>query len=303
MMKSVLVTIHTDGSNWNPRYVHSLFEPPVTYVKGQLERGAEGKEHWQLYAEAKPAQGLQKWKELLMAPSAHIEGRRGTQQDCINYVSKEDTRLHGPETDFETGTPGIDKGSADDAYKAALEAETFDVALKILKARCPRDFVLYHKNIISTLQHVFEPKWNNMAPELIFTIPKISNDLLIRYSIVIMGTTGLGKTMYALSHFNNPIMISHIDDLKKISPMNDGIVFDDMCFGHWPPNSCIHITDMEHPRSINVKYGTITIPGGLRRIFTTNRPINELFSEKCSLLELQAITRRCHQLHIHQKLF
>lgn len=303
MMRHVLVTISTQEIAWHPQYVPSLFQPPIRYVKAQLELGASGFEHWQLYAEAEPAQSLTSWKELLYAPWAHIERRKGSQRDCINYVSKSDTRLHGPETAFETGSPATCKDSVDDAYKRALKAESYSEAMNIIEEYAPRDFVLYNNQIMNTLQRRFSIPFINKALTFTFTRLRESHDLLAKYSLIITGATNLGKTQYALSHFTYPCLISHIDDLKKITPITDGLVFDDMNFNHWPPNSCIHLTDLELPRSINVKYGTATVPAKLHRIFTTNRPFNELFSKDCSLLELQALQRRCHIIYIENKLY
>lgn len=301
MMKSVLATIHIDGSYWHPHYLE--WKPPITYVKGQLELGLQGSLHWQLYMECKPPQSIKSWKTILMCDHVHLEGRKGSQQDCINYVSKTDTRVHGPETDFEHGTPDIQKDGYEEAYRRALGAESYNAAIQILREKVPRDYVLFNRQIVSTLQTEFKSKWNNNSSNLLFTVPRINQDKLNNNAIVINGPSGIGKTQYALSHFLEPVLLSHIDDLKKITPTTDGIVFDDMNFNHWPPNSCIHLCDMELPRSINVKYGTKEIPQYLKRIFTTNRPFNELWSKDCSLLELQAITRRCHCITFNNKLF
>lgn len=274
MMKSVLATIHIDGNYWHPHYIN--WGPPITFVKGQLELGEQGSVHWQIYAEARPAQGLRKWKELFMNNEMHLEARRGTQTDCINYVTKEDTRIHGPETGFEYGTPAIEKDGYEEAYRQALGAESYNAAIQILKEKTPRDYVLFNQQITRTLEKEFKVQWINNSKNLLFNIPNILPDILSNKAIVINGASGLGKTQYALSHFDNPVLISHIDDIRKINSHTDGIIFDDMNFQHWPPNACIHLCDMELPRSINIKYGTKELRQGLPRIFTTNRNFSEL---------------------------
>lgn len=89
-------------------------------------------------------------------------------------------------------------------------------------------------------------------------------------SVVLMGPSGIGKTTFALAHFINPLLVSHIDDLKSLTPHHDGIVFDDMMFDHMPITAQIHLVDMEFTRSIHARFVTATIPMGTKRIFTCN---------------------------------
>uniref|UniRef100_UPI0040475A0E hypothetical protein n=1 Tax=Shewanella sp. TaxID=50422 RepID=UPI0040475A0E len=112
--------------------------------------------------------------------------------------------------------------------------------------------------------------------------------------VLIIGKSGVGKTAFAKAHFTNPLFVSHIDDLKHLSDVHDGIVFDDMDFKHWPVTSQIHITDYEEGRSINVKHATAYIPCKTRRIFTCN---DVPFS--CH----PAIERRVHRIEFYHNLF
>ncbi len=108
-------------------------------------------------------------------------------------------------------------------------------------------------------------------------------------SWIFFGPPGCGKTSYALSLFENPLLVSHIDQLKFLEPNNhDGIVFDDMNFrgsgehekGRWPVGSCIHLVDTAYHRDINVKHTTAYIPAGMKRIFCTNMPGGQIFPEQ-----------------------
>lgn len=117
--------------------------------------------------------------------------------------------------------------------------------------------------------------------------------------VVLTGDTGTGKTRYALAHFENPLLVSHMDDLKQLKPSHDGIVFDDIGFSHWPLESCIHLCDVALPRTINVKHGSVTIPAGKPRFFTTNREFTGLFPND----EWGALKRRTHVLRVRAPLF
>lgn len=62
---------------------------------GQLEEGHEThNRHYQLYVEAKNPIRFSTWKRL--CPDAHVEPRKGTKEEAIAYVTKEDTRVAGP---------------------------------------------------------------------------------------------------------------------------------------------------------------------------------------------------------------
>lgn len=89
-------------------------------------------------------------------------------------------------------------------------------------------------------------------------------------SHVILGDAGCGKTQFALAHFENALMVSHMDDLLNFNEDNDGIVFDDMDFKHMPRTAQIHILDWDNTRSIHCRYRTATIPKHTKKIFTCN---------------------------------
>ena len=46
------------------------------------------------------------------------------------------------------------------------------------------------------------------------------------------GTAATGKTSWALSQFQRPHLIAQEDDLKSLQPNCDGLVFDELMFGH-----------------------------------------------------------------------
>jgi len=200
------------------------------------------------------------------------------------------------------GTPSLQLTGLNAAYVKALQADTLDQAMSVLKEFAARDYVLYNKAIQDTLRKEFTPKWKPRIG-LVFVIPLVDQGITSTKTIVLTGTSGVGKTQFAISHFKCPLVVSHIDDLKKLNSNTDGLVFDDMNFAHWPPNACIHLCDMELPRSINVKYGTVEIPANLPRFFTSNKPFNEIWSSVMCHEELAAVKRRCYELEFNEPLF
>lgn len=112
--------------------------------------------------------------------------------------------------------------------------------------------------------------------------------------LIIVGESGIGKTTYAINIAPKPcLMVSHIDDLRKFnSSFHKSILFDDVCFNHYPIQSQIHLVDFHCVRSIHIRYGVATIPAGTAKIFTCNEdPID---------LSHPAISRRCQILKCHQ---
>jgi len=91
-------------------------------------------------------------------------------------------------------------------------------------------------------------------------------------SIILTGTTGIGKTTWALSRSPKPaLLVSHMDQLKKFNPtIHKSIIFDDMNFQHLPVTAQIHLVDNDQSRAIHVRYGIVTIPHGITKIFTCN---------------------------------
>lgn len=101
--------------------------------------------------------------------------------------------------------------------------------------------------------------------------PRVANWDRSKYSLVVVGKSGLGKTSYAKSLFKSPCVVTRIDGLKEYSQeKHDGLVFDDMCFEKHAPETQLHLTGVEDEPQLNVKFGTVTIPRGTPRVFVRN---------------------------------
>lgn len=182
------------------------------------------------------------------------------------------------------------------AFQEAYEASTVNEGLAIIKEKRPRDLALHGESIERNLKRAKAQPYEAKFTE--FTHEKIPTNK----AILLYGGTCLGKTHFACSHFKRPLVVSHIDKLKTLSPDNDGIVFDDMAFAHWPVEAVIHLLDEEFDREINVRYGTINIPAHTPKIFTHNK-YNPFYNEDIDDLQKDAIERRLNRVHVHNKLF
>lgn len=67
---------------------------------------SSGRHHWQGYVELKTKRNISGIKKIFKDQNLHIEKRRGPQEACIKYCSKQETRKEGAPIIF-IGTPRI----------------------------------------------------------------------------------------------------------------------------------------------------------------------------------------------------
>lgn len=103
---------------------------------------------------------------------------------------------------------------------------------------------------------------------------------------VLVGGTGIGKTQFALAHFNNPLKITHTDDWNRFDPdYHDGAVVDDVAYNKYEPVKFLHIIEMRTSAGVRFLYGNNVIPANFRKIFTINN--REKFWPETATKELQ----------------
>jgi len=250
------------------------------------ETGDSGTDHWQGAVIFKTAKRLSGVKKLLSR--AHWEKMRGNWDQNMEYCTKEQEVLihidhggQGKRNDLAAVRASIDEG--------APEAELWDLHFN--------QMVRYHKGIMRGAAQLrpISVVGNYDAREFIMKPIKWGK----KKSLIIWGDSGTGKTEYALSNFDNPLFVTHIDHLLKFVPTkHDGIIFDDMSFTHFPRETQIHILDSEQPRQLHCRYNTADIPAYTRKIFTTNVHGGAIFD----LADL-AIIRRVKVFEVTEPLF
>lgn len=189
--------------------------------------------------------------------------------------------------------------------------EKFDAATQyVLACKSLRDIYRpgEHLKTISSKVTFFENLWKNQgsrrkteAKHTDFNREKITD---WSKSWLIYGEAGTGKTQFALSHFKNALLVSHMDQLKDLNPeVHDGIIFDDMAFNHMPPSAIIHILDIDNDRAIHCRFTVAEIPSNTKKIFVHNR--RDIFQPTTLINEDQqeAIDRRYNVIHVAGKLF
>lgn len=152
--------------------------PKITYLVGQLERGGTGTLHFQGYCETSRIN--RKQIEKLLGGRAWVGARRGTQEQAINYVTKELSRVHNrehgwPENSIQWGTP---RQKAKGDFKNALTDKSIS-ATEIIE--------LFPLEALKSLPNLLKMKEMQTRG---FKRDKPS----IR---IYFGTTGTGKTLTA----------------------------------------------------------------------------------------------------------
>jgi len=286
-----------------------------SYLIEAHEVGESGTVHLQGYAQLKTAMTLNQLKQI--CPTAHFEVAKGTPHQNYLYCAKGD-QSHQEWIESKEQGPNYGKGACflewgqrpkapinahkkkppDNTYSEALAAPSVREGMEIVRKRKARDFCLHGAAIERNLKSARTPTYSSK-----FLPTDFCRELLpLDKATLITGSSGTGKTQFALAHFKNPLLVSHIDKLKTLTPDHDGIVFDDMSFTHWPAESVIHLLDFECEREIHVRYGTVTIPANIRKIFTHNKK-NPFYEFDCADEQKVAIERRYNRVEITDFLY
>lgn len=277
-------------------YVFTLYEPfdklsqfladsnlptGIQFFIGQYEVcPSTNRRHFQGYIQfERRCRGFNRIIEIF--GSCHIEVARGSAQDNIDYCSKDSTRDEGPFTKGTSKTQG--QRSDLSSFKEAIKRGD---SLSTLAEDHFGAFIKYHKSVQflrETLKPQRVPRFNmsnfNRGP------------LAMQRSTLVYGPSGCGKTQYAMAHFTKPLLITHMDDLSRLSTDHDGIVFDDLDFRHHPFSNVINLLDVDEDRSVHIRYLTAIIPAGTPRIFTHNT--DSIFNlPDLTLSQYDAIERR-----------
>lgn len=193
-------------------------------------------------------------------------------------------------------------------WEQASNAPDIQTAVKLIKAKAPKDYWLNSDKIHNTAARLFQ---SVTIPEFKlsdFKVPKLD----LRTVWLVWGTSGSGKTNFALSHFKTPLKVEHIDALKHFDPsVHDGIVFDDIDLRHWPITSVIHMLDMDYGQWIHCRYYNGYIPAKIPRIFCFNDdnpfyPVegdNTGVKVTASTEQIRAVERRIARKQVTNKLF
>lgn len=260
------------------RFVDGVFS---YLIYGREVAPSTGTPHLQGYAELEKQTRIGTIRKLL--PKMHVERAKGSAKQNKAYCSKSEdvvemgeARQQGKRSDLEGVMRDIDAGAS----------------LEDIRKKYPSDYIRYKKSITEVHKEV-----NMTNVKAKFKLEDYRWDpLSLDKSAVIWGPPGLGKTQFALAHFKCPLWVTTMDSLGKFDPAkHDGIVFDDMNFRKESRERQIAIAEHEDDRHIAIRYTDAYIPGGTRKVFTTNERDGAVFD-----LSDPALTRRVSTFEVKE---
>jgi len=206
-------------------YIKSL--PYVYYFVFQRETSKEKNEHWQLYIEFKTQIRFSKLHKDFK--NAHIEPRKGKQEEAIAYCKKEESRVNSP---FVFGTPKkitktkTIKGIAESFYPDAptnKDDQIGDILFKIKEKYYKRfeDIENEYPVLFWQKRNLIKNIWNEHNP--------ISGLNTQPCAVLwIFGATGSGKSTYTKKWLRNNQYTD--SDIAWLTPQNmtynDKVYFD-----------------------------------------------------------------------------
>ncbi|ALK03457.1 replication initiator protein [Whitefly-associated begomovirus 4] len=218
----------------------------------------------------------------------NIQGAKSS-SDVKSYVAKDGDTVDWGEFQIDGRSARGGKQSANDSYAKALNADSVQSAMMILKEEQPKDFVLQNHNIRSNLEKIFarapEP-WVPPFPLSSFThVPDEMQEWADEYfgrrgaarperpvSLVVEGDSRTGKTMWARALGPHNYLSGHLDFNSRVySNEVEYNVIDDVApqylkLKHWK-----ELLGAQKDWQSNCKYGKpVQIKGGIPSIVLCN---------------------------------
>ena len=202
----------------------------VRYAIYQLERGVKtGTLHYQGYLEMHKQTALNAIKSIL--PRAHLEPRKGTVQQAVEYCTKSDTHVLGPWTHGELG-----KGTGYSSELAAAAAlVTEGVRPSAIAEMYPTTWIRYGRGLMDLALRISKPRTS--PPEI----------------YVIWGSTGSGKSRWAFDKYpiHDIFVVPGQGTWMDCYEQQPVVIFDEF-YGGIPWSELLKLTD-RYPHHSQVK--------------------------------------------------
>lgn len=271
-----------------------------TYTKwyiGQQETTGNGQNHFQFIVGFGGAKTLSNAMKTLQCYTLQATNDTAA---MILYCTDEKKRIPDTEVITYGEIPQRYSKQRDELLKTATQLGSYEEAMKFIETKDVEYYVQHQ----GQLARYFTSKFDQ-ADVVKYELSEFTQKEIIipeNKAALFIGPTGIGKTQFALAHFKSPVKITNNEDYGRIGPQTDGIVLDDLNFSQWSAMTMLHLTDVESPYTISIKYGSARIPAGMKRIFIVND--EELFWPKDIHPETKkAIERRIVRHFFYSQLF
>jgi len=232
----------------------------VKFATGQIERGHETEHaHLQFYIQCSKRLSLNQVKKMVN-DKAHWEIARGTAQQCIDYCTKEDTRVVGPWAIGEASTPG-QRNDINHAADLVLQGNS----MKEVAGECPAVYIKYHRGL-----HAFR----NL---MLYSTPRDLKDAGPEVWIF-WGDSGAGKTKRAFETWPDAYVKLTNSKWWDGYEGQDTVIFDDFKGSSLSLHDFQRVID-RYPMRVETKGGSVELQAK-RYVFTSNRHPSEWYSEE-----------------------
>lgn len=244
----------------------------IKWYRAQMESTNDGKIYVQTIFGFQHPKYLGSVKKLIGEPS--IEIPENTEKQYL-YCTNEQSRMPGSRLmqkgDFQVK---YNPQQWEKDFEYARTLDSVDSAMEHMLKTHPKHYCSQMKQLTALFKSL-KPRKETVKYTLDdFTEPRIPEEELANYTIVLVGRSSLGKTCYAKAHFKNPAVIKNKIQYEKITRQNDGLIFDDIEMYTWTPSTVKSIVDLTDDGGHDVKYGSVDIKEGIPRFIIINNEEN-----------------------------
>lgn len=208
----------------------TILPPELTYLVSGQEICPETKQdHLQVYAEAPRPLSTKMWQQILSAPNAHCESRKGTALQASDYCKKDAKFIELGELSHQ--------GNSSEwlALHAQIRAGTITVNTIVLEH--PQAYHKFGRVLTETETVVNQAKFRDWVMNVTY----------------IWGSTGTGKTRYVMDKHGYPnVYIWNYEGKQDEYTGQDTILFDEFK-GQIPYNDMLRLLD-RYPYTVQRRY-------------------------------------------------
>lgn len=275
--------------------IKKKLQDTATYYIGQGERSPTGFLHYQMCFGFQYQKSLSSVIKLLGISS--VEYVKDVRKS-IAYCTKPETRV---EEIIDFGDiPNTDVGTHNRLVLEAASKGSFEEAMDFLESQDVM-FYLTHKKTIGPW---LAAKFGDEHDRPLYRIESFNRKPIHDFSrtVVLVGPTNMGKTQFALAHFEYPLLVRDKNDYARYCRKTDGIVFDDLSFSSWNPMTFLHMVENETPITQDVKFGHVRIRARIPKFILVNS-IDLLWPKDITKETKDACLRRMVIFHIRSPLY
>lgn len=278
----------------------SIYEIESDWLIAQDETDQQGVDHIQVAFGFNNPKTLNKLQKTL-PQGERIQVTRDTKA-MIAYCSDENKRNGKLYTSGDI--PNFIRKRNEEVKNMLTEAKemlSYEEAMKHIEEQDIAYYICNKKKLSAYYLSLHSKPDNALYDISTFNIPPIL--IPQNKTLIFIGPTNIGKTQFALAHFDAPLLCRSKQDWSRfVENKTDGIVLDDIAFKRWSSTTILHTVERETATTMDIKYGHVRIPPNIPKIICLN-DIDEFWPMDCPEYHREAISRRIEIHNFYTKLY